>query len=431
MSWRLMDRVCNLLLPCDEERVLLRLARHAYDDGTNCRPGMELLMQETGRGPRAIQRSLVELERRGYIRSVAYRCGGRGKATEWQLCLAQWVDQYVPNGDIDDTLSNEETEENPVVYDAKPRRPRQETPSFLSQNPVVYTTPVGHETVNRTGHETVSTSGAFAPDPLKENGTAKRKGREDGPEVVEVFAYYRERIQSGARICPTEKIRARLKTFTAAELKTGIDHFAADAWWMDNNGTRGAPWFFHSDARSEQFLNLTPRKQQEQPRGNARPTTGARTALSVAHDDYADFMRRNNAALAAADAERMGTPGATSRVAVDGVHPSGPDPSGGATGSGTGGGMGSREADAGASGALAGVAGAGAGTRRAAGDTPAGVLVPWHGRTRPVRDHVEPGERNGVGVYELLQLPRSYREQIERADGPERTRLLAAAGLSG
>lgn len=75
----------------------------------------------------------------------------------------------------------------------------------------------------------------------------------------QVFDYYRERVQPAARLCPTEKIKTRLKAFSVDELKQGIDHFAADPWWMDHNGSRGAAWFFHSDARSEQFLHLKPR----------------------------------------------------------------------------------------------------------------------------------------------------------------------------
>jgi hypothetical protein len=79
----------------------------------------------------------------------------------------------------------------------------------------------------------------------------------------ELFDYYRSKIQPAARINAPEKIRTRLKRFTVDELKAGIDHFAADHWWMENNATRGAAWFFDSDKRSEQFLNLKPRSKDE------------------------------------------------------------------------------------------------------------------------------------------------------------------------
>jgi hypothetical protein len=74
-----------------------------------------------------------------------------------------------------------------------------------------------------------------------------------------VWDYYRDEIQPDARVCPREKIRARLKRFEVDELTQGIENFAADAWWMAHNGTRGGAWFFHSDARSEQFLTMEPR----------------------------------------------------------------------------------------------------------------------------------------------------------------------------
>jgi hypothetical protein len=86
----------------------------------------------------------------------------------------------------------------------------------------------------------------------------------------EVFDYYREKIQPSAKLCPTEKIRTRLKTFTADELRRGIDNFAADAWQMENNSRRGADWFFHNDQRSERYLNLVPRTASQKS-----PTNGA------------------------------------------------------------------------------------------------------------------------------------------------------------
>ena len=92
------------------------------------------------------------------------------------------------------------------------------------------------------GHEARAPDGASVPDP-----------------VDWVWDYYKTEIQPEARVCPREKIRARLKRFTVDELTVGIEHFAADRWWMDHNSTRGGGWFFHSDARSEQFLTMEPR----------------------------------------------------------------------------------------------------------------------------------------------------------------------------
>lgn len=76
--------------------------------------------------------------------------------------------------------------------------------------------------------------------------------------VQTVFAHYCEKIQPRARLLDSAKtkIASRLKTFSTDELVQGIDNFANDAWQMEHNAHRGAAWFFHSDARAEQFLNL-------------------------------------------------------------------------------------------------------------------------------------------------------------------------------
>lgn len=87
--------------------------------------------------------------------------------------------------------------------------------------------------------------------------------------VDEVYGHFKARVQPRSRLCPRKKIAARLKRFSAAELNEGIDHFADDPWWMENNGGRGAEWFFESDARAEQFLLMKPR-----PAANVVPLNG-------------------------------------------------------------------------------------------------------------------------------------------------------------
>jgi hypothetical protein len=110
-----------------------------------------------------------------------------------------------------------------------------------------------------------------------------------GSDERELFDYYRQKIQPAARINAPEKIRRRLKRFTVDELKAGIDHFAADAWWMENNGSRGAAWFFDSDKRSEQFLNLAPRaKPAPSANGAATYRTDAGREMTRTHSKWSD-----------------------------------------------------------------------------------------------------------------------------------------------
>lgn len=106
----------------------------------------------------------------------------------------------------------------------------------------------------------------------------------------ELFDYYRSKVQPAARINAPEKIRARLKRFTAEELRAGVDHFAADPWWMENNATRGVAWFFHSDQRSEQFLNLKPRPASESRNGSDRLLPGA---ASKQQSKWTEFKGRH------------------------------------------------------------------------------------------------------------------------------------------
>lgn len=80
--------------------------------------------------------------------------------------------------------------------------------------------------------------------------------------VKRIFEHYKAKIQPQARICPVDKIRARLRRFSEEEILAAIDHFSADRWCMEHNGNRGAPWFFHSDARIEQYLLKTPGKEE-------------------------------------------------------------------------------------------------------------------------------------------------------------------------
>ncbi len=78
--------------------------------------------------------------------------------------------------------------------------------------------------------------------------------------IDQVYQHFKARVQPRSRLCPRKKIAARLKRFSADELREGIDHFADDPWWMENNASRGAEWFFESDSRSEQFLLMRPRR---------------------------------------------------------------------------------------------------------------------------------------------------------------------------
>lgn len=86
-----------------------------------------------------------------------------------------------------------------------------------------------------------------------------------------IFNHFKLKVLPLARIFNPTKITIRLEHFSEAELIQGIDNFAADVWWMSNNAHRGANWFFHSDDRSDQFLNMKPRKDNQTNGQNQLP----------------------------------------------------------------------------------------------------------------------------------------------------------------
>ena len=99
---------------------------------------------------------------------------------------------------------------------------------------------------------------------VKENSLVVKMPEKIDKETLElIYNHYKTKIQptSISNKTALPKINARLRTYTKEELIKTIDLFSEDAWWMSHNATRGATWFFNSDARTEQFLGIIPRKR--------------------------------------------------------------------------------------------------------------------------------------------------------------------------
>lgn len=79
--------------------------------------------------------------------------------------------------------------------------------------------------------------------------------------TLDIYKHYQEKINKGSKLLDKakEKIKARLKVYSLDDLKKAMDNFSADGWWMKNNAHRGVAWFFHSDERIEQLMNMKPR----------------------------------------------------------------------------------------------------------------------------------------------------------------------------
>jgi len=95
----------------------------------------------------------------------------------------------------------------------------------------------------------------------------KKKKKTENPDIQRIYEHYKEKIAPRARLTSDSKrkIVTRLKEFSAEDIEKAIDNFSRDSWWMENCGWRGIKWFFHSEDRLIQFLEMKPRQKCEYP----------------------------------------------------------------------------------------------------------------------------------------------------------------------
>jgi hypothetical protein len=110
-----------------------------------------------------------------------------------------------------------------------------------------------------------SSSDSSSSSPSEVHGADAPSAPDEPAPIREVFDYYRDRIQAGAKLTDKarRKISTRLSEFTVQQIRLAIDHFAADWWQMENNAHRGADWWFHSEERVLSYLNLKPRPKEQ------------------------------------------------------------------------------------------------------------------------------------------------------------------------
>lgn len=92
--------------------VLVMLSERAPDETRIAHPGIDLLARDSRVSRSTCQRALQQLEEMGEIEAVAFREGGRGKATEWAVLVKQ------PQ---DDTLSERVASEAERVASEAPK----------------------------------------------------------------------------------------------------------------------------------------------------------------------------------------------------------------------------------------------------------------------------------------------------------------------
>lgn len=221
--------------------VQLALADYAHDDGIAF-PSVEGLAKKTLLSVRSVHYALLSLSKSG---DVVIQSGAGPRGTNLYQLLAR----------VDSTSPAERPEDMQTPANLAPLQPLQ------GANDDVEGCKPGHEPPARVAPEP-----SIEPslEPVDKSSSEPSDEADDAGPERQVFEYFKQEIQPQARVFPKKKISSRLKSFTAAELMAGIDNFAANPWWMENNGHRGATWFFDKDSRSEQFLNLPPPRRQTQ-----------------------------------------------------------------------------------------------------------------------------------------------------------------------
>ena len=70
-----------------------------------------------------------------------------------------------------------------------------------------------------------------------------------------------------------DKLKTRLKEFEPAQIEQAILNFSNNAWQMENNARRGVAWFFHTEERVQQYIDLAAKKGTEDAATDWKPTT--------------------------------------------------------------------------------------------------------------------------------------------------------------
>ena len=117
MSVRQSELAWELELSSNRKFILLELADHADPDGRHVFPSKGFIARRTGYSVRQIQRILHELEDLGLIEPVAYRKGGRGMATEYDLHLDPSTNEKAVKMSAFSAVKADICDQKPDIYD--------------------------------------------------------------------------------------------------------------------------------------------------------------------------------------------------------------------------------------------------------------------------------------------------------------------------
>jgi len=96
----------------------------------------------------------------------------------------------------------------------------------------------------------------------KRKDTNKNNKNDNNDKKNIIYATFKKLINPNSKLTDKarQKIKARLKTFSEHEILKAMENFSKDSWWMEHNANRGVAWFFHTDERIDQLINLKPKQ---------------------------------------------------------------------------------------------------------------------------------------------------------------------------
>lgn len=202
-----------------EQSLYLVMKRIASEEGT-CWASPQTIAKIMGVAPNTVRKYRQKLEQRGWIKKIGVRPIGKTNQVTYEY---QIVDLWKLNMNF---------------YDK------------------------GKSSTGESFHQEKE-SLQLAPEKIAPAGNKEKGIYEES--LKKIYAHYIEKIYESSRLTDgaKAKILKRLKNYNEEELLRAIDNFSDNKWWMENNSFRGVAWFFHSDERIDQFLNLRSNKKSE------------------------------------------------------------------------------------------------------------------------------------------------------------------------
>jgi len=211
-----------------------RLCRYAGKDG-KAFPRRETLAEEVGCQIRQVDSYLRELKRFGLLESVRI---GLGKPNEYYFLWHEIFD----SGQEKTSSVKQNRADSELLENRESGSRDTATPSIKES----------HVKRIKERENTANAESLLG---------GEKKTKSNSQEIQNLVVYYREKIDSSARLTnKAEKVlRKRFDEFTFDELVTAIDNFSKEHWRMEHNSNYGIAWFFKDEDQVGKWLRMKPK----------------------------------------------------------------------------------------------------------------------------------------------------------------------------